>query len=67
MQQYTDLELRQKTDQFRKRLQKGETLNDILIEAFAVKKQLWCHKSEKCDLDLGCSRGIAESSRSASL
>ena len=38
MQKCTDLELQQKTDQFRKRLQGGETLNDILIEAFAVKK-----------------------------
>ena len=32
----TDAELREQTDKFRKRLAAGETLDDILVEAFAV-------------------------------
>ncbi len=36
MQSLTDQELRQQTDFFRMRLKKGETLDDILVEAFAV-------------------------------
>ena len=36
MQAMTDEELRAKTDEFRKRLSEGETLDDILVEAFAV-------------------------------
>jgi len=32
----TDAELRGKTDEFRARLKNGETVNDLLIEAFAV-------------------------------
>lgn len=32
----SDIELRDKTAQFKKRLSKGETLDDILVEAFAV-------------------------------
>ena len=35
-QQLTDAELRAETDKFRKRLAAGETLDDLLIEAFAV-------------------------------
>ncbi len=35
---FTTEELRAKTDQFKERFQKGETLNDILPEAFAVVK-----------------------------
>ncbi len=35
-QEMTDAELREQTDRFRKRLQAGETLDDILIDAFAV-------------------------------
>jgi len=35
-QQMTDAELREQTDKFRKRLAAGETLDDLLIEAFAV-------------------------------
>lgn len=34
------LELRQKTDEFRIRLEKGETLEDILPEAFAVTREI---------------------------
>jgi len=36
MQQLTDEQLRAKTDEFRERLRQGETLDDLLIEAFAV-------------------------------
>ncbi len=36
MQALSDVELRAKTDEFRGRLQEGETLDDILPEAFAV-------------------------------
>ncbi len=36
MQALSDEQLRAKTDEFRKRLQEGETLDDILPEAFAV-------------------------------
>ena len=32
----SDLELREQTSKFRERLKKGETLDDILVEAFAV-------------------------------
>ncbi|MGQ9573945.1 MAG: preprotein translocase subunit SecA [Thermoguttaceae bacterium] len=35
-QQMTDAELREQTDKFRRRLAAGETLDDLLIEAFAV-------------------------------
>ena len=31
----TDTELQSKTDEFKERLSKGETLEDILVEAFA--------------------------------
>ena len=36
MQKLTDEELRAKTDEFREQLRNGETLDDLLIEAFAV-------------------------------
>ena len=35
----SDAELRAKTDEFRKRLQQGETLNDLLMEIFAVVRE----------------------------
>jgi len=35
-QEMTDAELREQTDKFRKRLQAGETLEDLLVDAFAV-------------------------------
>ena len=35
----TDEELRGKTDEFRARLEKGETLDDILVEAFATVRE----------------------------
>lgn len=39
MQALTDDELRAKTDEFKKRLKEGETLDDILPEAFAVVRE----------------------------
>ena len=39
MQSLTDEELRAKTDYFKKRLEEGETLDDILVEAFAVVRE----------------------------
>lgn len=39
MEKLSDAELRAKTDEFRERLQKGETLDDLLTEAFAVVRE----------------------------
>ena len=39
MQGYTDDQLKAKTDEFKKRLQNGETLDDILPEAYAVVRE----------------------------
>ena len=39
MQKLSDKELRGKTDEFKKRLEKGETLDDLLPEAFAVVRE----------------------------
>ncbi len=39
MQALSDSELRAKTDEFKKRLAEGETLDDLLVEAFAVVRE----------------------------
>src|SRR5919202_90922 len=39
MEQLSDAELRAKTDEFRERLDGGETLDDVLHEAFAVVRE----------------------------
>ena len=39
MQQLSDAELKAKTEEFKKRLSEGETLDDLLPEAFAVVRQ----------------------------
>ena len=39
MQQLTDTELTAKTEEFRNRLKDGQTLDDILVEAFAVARE----------------------------
>lgn len=39
MQALNDYELKAKTDEFKERLEKGETLEDILVEAFAVVRE----------------------------
>jgi preprotein translocase subunit SecA len=48
MQGLSDEQLRDKTEEFKKRLKDGETLNDILPEAFAVVREVsWRVRSEK--------------------
>ena len=42
MRSLTDRELRTKTDEFRKRLSQGETLDDLLPEAFAAVREASC-------------------------
>ena len=39
MEQLSDEELREKTDEFKNRLAQGETLDDILPEAYAVVRE----------------------------
>jgi preprotein translocase subunit SecA len=39
MQRLSDAELRAKTDEFRQRLSKGEAVDDLLVEAFAVVRE----------------------------
>ena len=39
MEKLTDEELRGKTDEFKERIEKGETLDDLLVEAFAVVRE----------------------------
>lgn len=39
MVEYTDEQLRDKTDEFKQRIEEGETLNDLLPEAFAVVRE----------------------------
>ena len=39
MQKLSDDELKAKTDEFRKRLENGETLDDLIVEAFAVVRE----------------------------
>ena len=39
VQQLSDDQLRSKTDEFKSRLQQGETLDDLLVEAFAVVRE----------------------------
>ncbi|NSJ92551.1 preprotein translocase subunit SecA, partial [Coprococcus sp. MSK.21.13] len=39
MEKLTDEELKNKTNEFKERLSKGETLDDILVEAFAVVRE----------------------------
>jgi len=40
MQALSDADLRKKTDEFKARLAKGETLDDLLVEAFAVVREV---------------------------
>ena len=39
MQALSDDELKAKTEEFKKRLEKGETLDDLVVEAFAVVRE----------------------------
>ena len=47
MQKLKDVEIKAKTDEFKTRLSNGETLDDILVEAFALARE-------------ACYRGIGE-------
>lgn len=42
MRDLTDEQLRAKTDEFKERLQAGETLDDLLVEAYAVVREAGC-------------------------
>ena len=45
----TDTELQSKTEEFRERLRNGETLDDILVEAFATAREAaWRTIGEHC-------------------
>ena len=48
MQNISDVELRDKTAEFKKRLQNGESLDDILVEAFAVILDLTLDRCTPC-------------------
>ena len=39
MEALTDEQLREKTEEFKERYQKGETVDDLLVEAFAVVRE----------------------------
>jgi preprotein translocase subunit SecA len=39
VQKLTDTQLREKTDEFKRRLENGETLDDLLVEAYAVVRE----------------------------
>lgn len=39
MQELTDIQLKEKTEEFKERLANGQTLEDILVEAFAVVRE----------------------------
>ncbi len=45
MQALTDAELRAKTDEFRERYHDGESLDDLMFEAFAVAARRRCARS----------------------
>ncbi len=55
----SDGELRAKTDEFRKRLAEGETLDDILPEAFAVVREASCRTLGMRHFDVQLIGGIA--------
>ncbi len=44
MQKLKDVEFKAKTEEFKKRLEKGETLDDILVEAFALAREA-CYRA----------------------
>ena len=43
MQALSDKELKAKTDEFKERLTKGETVDDLVVEAYAVAREA-CHR-----------------------
>jgi len=54
----SDEELRAKTDEFRSRLEKGETLDDILPEAFAVVREIARRRVNMRHFDVQLAGGI---------
>lgn len=56
LQMLSDSEVRSKTDEFRSRLQEGETPDDLLVEAYAVVKNV-CRRLEGSAINVsGCDR-----------
>ena len=54
MEKLSDEELRAKTDEFKKRLSEGETLDDLLVEAYAVVREAATHASLQSTADRWC-------------
>jgi preprotein translocase subunit SecA len=54
----SDEELFNKTEEFRSRLKKGETLDDILVEAFAVVREVSFRNAEIRQYDVQLMSGI---------
>jgi preprotein translocase subunit SecA len=58
MEKFSDDELRAKTEEFRERLAKGETLDDVLLEAFAVVREASKRTLEMRPFDVQVMGGI---------
>src|SRR5690606_21222579 len=58
MKKLSDEGLRAKTDEFKQRLAKGETLDDILVEAFAVVREAAVRTIQKRHYDVQMIGGI---------
>ncbi len=58
MQALSDTELKAKTDEFKQRLSNGETLDDLLVEAFAVVREASCRVFGKRPFDVQLLGGI---------
>ncbi|MGH7641529.1 MAG: preprotein translocase subunit SecA [Candidatus Dormibacteria bacterium] len=54
----SDVELRAKTDEFKARLEEGETLDDLLVEAFAVAREAAQRQLGMRPFDVQCLGGI---------
>ncbi len=59
IEQLTDVQLKEKTDEFKSRLQKGETLDQILPEAFAVVREASKRTLKMRHFDVQLMGGIA--------
>ena len=58
MQSLSDDELRAQTEQFKQRLASGETLDDLLVEAFAAVREASCRTLGLRHFDVQCIGGI---------
>jgi preprotein translocase subunit SecA len=54
----SDAELRAKTDEFKRRLEEGETVDDLLVEAFAVAREAAQRQLGMRPFDVQCLGGI---------